>query len=311
MPYGKTSKEAMEREQIGSGSEFWRPNDGENVIRILPPWNEDTEGRFWRKTGTHFNVGPDGRAVPCPLIGGATESCWLCRKSKTLSGSDDEDDRKDSEEFSARTSYVMNIIDLDSPEEAVQIWRCGVKAFRVIKKLVRNDDWGDPTDFDEGYNITVDKTGSGLTTNYDIIPSGRAGAEFPTEKQLNHRSDSVADMFADLADQTLELNNLDEFQNFLNEKEMEGVYFGRTATSSRTESKPERRSRDDATDEEKSEEETKEDKPKRRRGRRAAASEEKSEDEGDGNDSDGDGDEEKGEEKKPSKRLRRGRASLD
>jgi len=295
----------MEREQVGSGSEFWRPNDGENVIRIMPPWNEDTQGRFWRKTGTHFNVGPDGRAVPCPLIGGATESCWLCRKSKKLASSEDEDDRKESEEFAGRTSYVMNVIDLDSPEEGVQIWRCGVKAFRVIKKLVRNDDWGDPTSFGEGYNITVDKTGSGLTTNYDIIPSGRPGAQFPSEKQLDHRSDTVADMFADLQEETLELTNLDDFQNFQNEKEMEGTYFGRTASAARTESKPSRNGRaedDDAT----AEEDTKdEEKPKRRRGRRAEAKADDAENEAEmkGEDTTEE------EDKKPSKRLRR--KSLD
>lgn len=297
----------MEREQVGSGSEFWRPNDGENVIRILPPWNEDTDGRFWRKTGTHFNVGPDGRAVPCPLVGGAQESCWLCRKSKKLSGSDDEDDRKESEEFAARTSYVMNVLDLDSPEEGVQIWRCGVKAFRVIKKLVRNDDWGDPTDFDQGYNITVDKTGSGLTTNYDIIPSGRAGAEFPTERQLHHRSDTVADMFADLSEETLELNNLDEFQNFQSDQEMEGTYFGRTASASRSEAKPSRNgSAED--DDAKAEEEKADEKPKRRRGRRSEAS---TDEEGEAEKGEESGTDEKAteepEEKKPSKRLRRGR----
>ena len=201
----------------------------------------------------------------------------------------------------------MNIIDLDSPEDGVQIWRCGVKAFRVIKSLMRNDDYGDPTDFEEGYAIQITKTGQGIGTNYEIIP-GRPGKTFPTEKQLDHRSDTVANMFGDLADEKLELTNLDESQTFMSDDEMKATYFGRKSDAKKTESREGRRSSKEDDDEKGDTNDDKgdtnddkgdtndDDKPNRTRRRSRASSDE------DGGKED----------TKPSRRLRRGKTeSLD
>lgn len=245
MAYGKSSDDAMRGAKVGSGSDFWNPPDGESRIRAMPPASEDLDD-FWKRTATHFNVGPDERSVPCPVESGIRDSCFLDRLVKRL-GRGDEDEQVEAESMGARPRFLISIVDYADPEAGVQVWPCPVTVFRQLKKFRLNEDeYGDMTDLADGYDIIIERTGSGINTKYDATPA-RKNSVFPTKELLNHRVESVAELFQALKDEEFELPNLAEVQTFLDDDEMERVYKGMSGGRTRTESSDDD---DDGEDEE-------------------------------------------------------------
>src|SRR5512135_3474719 len=53
---------------LASDVKRYKPREGENCVRILPPrWKDkETWGNYWSiTTYVHYNVGPDGAAYMC------------------------------------------------------------------------------------------------------------------------------------------------------------------------------------------------------------------------------------------------------
>ncbi len=232
MAYGKASREAVESAPVG-GSDFWTPPGGESRIRIMPPWSEDAE-QFWFVTATHFGVGPDERPVPCPVASGVRETCFICKKLKQLERGDN-DDKAEAERMGPRPRYLLNIVDMDKPQDGVQVWPAPKTVFRKLKKFwLMEDDYGDFTSFTSGFNVIISKEGSGLNTEYDAILTPKQ-SRFPPDSLLNHRSAAVADLYQSIADETYELPDLSQVQNFITDEEMERVFKGLSGGRARTE----------------------------------------------------------------------------
>lgn len=233
MAYGKTNREDVENAPTGGGADFWTPPTGESRVRIMPPWSEDA-GQFWFITGTHFNVGPDERPVPCPIASGVRETCFVCRLVKRLERGES-DEQADAQAMGARPRYLLNIVDLDKPQDGVQVWPAPKTVFRKLKKFwLMEDDYGDFTSFTDGFNIIISKEGSGINTEYDAIPAPKT-SRFPADNLLNHRSAAVAELFQSIADEAFELPDLSQVQNFISDEEMERVYKGLSSGRPRTE----------------------------------------------------------------------------
>ncbi len=240
MVYGTPKREAVEGANVGGGADFWTPPEGESRIRVMPPWAEDVD-EFWFVTGTHFNVGPDERPVPCPELSGVADSCFLCRLGKRLARGD-EDEAAEAEAMGARPRYLLNIVDLEKPQDGVQVWPAPKTIFRQLKKFWLNaEDYGDFTSFEEGFDIIIEKLGSGINTKYDATPT--RPKVFPSDKLINHRSDTVGEMYEQLANEEYDLPNLADVQQFQADEEMERTYKGLSGGRDRTE-------KDDGTDSE-------------------------------------------------------------
>ncbi len=283
MAYGRASREAVENAPVGGGADFWNPPEGESRIRVMPPWGADIE-EFWFATATHFNVGPDERAVACPDLSGVADSCYICRLVKRLSRGD-EDERAEANAMNARPRYLLSIVNLGSPQDGVQVWPAPKTIFRQLKKFWLNEeDYGDFTSFKDGFDILVEKTGTGLNTRYDCTPT--RSKEFPSERLMNHSSSSVADLFEALANEEYDLPNLAEVQTFGSDEEMERTYKGLSSGPTRTESKSDNGDNDDDNDDDdRKAGDTKETEPEpadepapRRRRRREEPAEEPAED---------------------------------
>lgn len=232
MAYGKTSRDTVESAPVG-GSDFWNPPTGESRVRIMPPWSEDAE-QFWFVTATHFNVGPDERPVPCPVASGVRETCYICRTVKRLERGDG-DEKSEAEQMGPRPRYLLNIVDMDKPQDGVQVWPAPKTVFRKLKKFwLMEADYGDFTSFTDGFTIIITKEGSGLNTEYDAIPAPKT-SRFPPDSLLNHRSAAVAELYQSIADEEYELPDLSQVQNFISDEEMERVYKGLSGGRARTE----------------------------------------------------------------------------
>jgi hypothetical protein len=62
--------------------------------------------------------------------------------------------------------WAMIVYNYDT--KSIQIWQPTQKTIlTALQQLVENDDWGDP----RGYNITINRSGDGLETEYAVQPS--------------------------------------------------------------------------------------------------------------------------------------------
>lgn len=128
-------KEAARKAMFKKREETWKPKEGENHIRVLPPWTSDGPNgdQFWREVYTHFGVtdfeAPDADSamrMACPketpgaaeLQGLEADSkmvCPICEAVAKLRQSQDPADIEMAKNSRAKTQIMSNIIDLDDP----------------------------------------------------------------------------------------------------------------------------------------------------------------------------------------------------
>ncbi len=167
--------EAKLRElKTGSGyqpfkSEFtvWKPKDGDNIIRILPPTWENAD-HYGLILGIHFFIGPEKSSFICPYKFDR-KPCPLCEKKERL---EKMGNKKESDSYRATSRTLVWIIDRNEEAKGPQLW--GMPLSKVDAKILetsQNKRTGEryPVDDpEEGYDIFVTKTGQMLTTEYTI-----------------------------------------------------------------------------------------------------------------------------------------------
>lgn len=148
------SKSMDEMGKLG-GEGYFKPKEGKNVVRILPPWND--EGVFFKKGIIHYNVGDN--IVTCKQMAGKT--CPICDALKDL-GTDI------AKEAAPKTKFYVNVIDRSNEAAGPQILALTPKQMKSLRKYLEDPDYGDFTDPDEGRDIIIEKDSSGNMTQYDL-----------------------------------------------------------------------------------------------------------------------------------------------
>lgn len=171
MPVNLAKMKEKEEELKKQGGQFWTPKDGKNKIRIAPP--QEGMDEFFAEGGFHYKVGPEEKSFPCPRLGQERPDCFLCNKTNDLDKGD-EDDKAEAKEIRANKRYIIPIIDLmDKTEDGevkgpIQFWLAGSTAFKQVISYFTDDQYGDISDPDTGYNLTVTKSGKGMKTEYEV-----------------------------------------------------------------------------------------------------------------------------------------------
>lgn len=157
-------KEREKLEEIRKGgTRFWKPKEGASLIRILPPYSGED---WYKETWSHFGIGVDRKPIACArrLL---DEPCYICDQVDELRKSEDPRDVELTTQIAARRRVFYNIIDLDDIESGVQIFSSGVTIFKDLLMYVADPDWGDITDPEQGYDIVIDRAGTGIDTKYN------------------------------------------------------------------------------------------------------------------------------------------------
>jgi len=222
-------KAAETQHEIEKGNRrYWTPDEGRNEIRIMPPPADHDE--YFSKAGFHYQVGPDNRMFPCPKLGGARRTCFLCSVSDKLKKSDDADDVAEGKELQPTKRYLMSVVDVTAPKDRFQVWTAGVKAFAEINYYFADPEWGDVSDLEEGYNFVINRKGQGLGTDYNV-KIAKKPSNFVDFLEDNLGDDYSEEMFD-------ELPVLEEFLEYPTDAEMEAAYNG-VVTAARGSSKNE------------------------------------------------------------------------
>jgi hypothetical protein len=245
----KLRQESFKR--FGRPVPWWKAKNGENNIRILPPWTAKGPNafQFWCERWIHFNVmaieAPDEQnqfSHVCPkhtpgagdVLGyGADEviPCPVCDHVANLRASSDPVDSELAKNIRAKMRVYYNIIDLSDPiwtddaieeikqrgcpedklptagEPKVQVYSSGPTVMQMI--LDYYADSIDIADLEKGHNMKIERSGTGLNTDYRVRPDMKASTAPITDEEW-----------------TREMWNLDEIMPFLTNEQMDMILAG-------------------------------------------------------------------------------------
>ena len=171
---GQTTREKMlarkkKLAEKGSGNGFVFPGNGTTRVRIVSAGPNEELGieviRFY--LGDHSIISPASFDEPCPVMD----------KYKELKDSKDEDDKKLAKKFVPSRRYVIaglvykdekgKELDYDSKPRLVMIPSSVYQD--IIELYLDEDEAGDMTDPKNGYDIKIDRSGSGrFDTSYSV-----------------------------------------------------------------------------------------------------------------------------------------------
>lgn len=175
--YKKRSAEDVKRRAEQSGARFdsyiksnfdmFRPKEGENQIRILPPTWDDAD-HYGFDVWLHRYIGGDNSSYLC-LDKMQNKPCPICRESSRAKKAGEDDEAK---ELAPKKAVVAWVIDRDDDSMTPQLWAMSWSQDRDISDLCRLKKDGKVLmldDPDEGFDVTIKRTGKGLKTRYQYI----------------------------------------------------------------------------------------------------------------------------------------------
>lgn len=160
------SKQAQlsKTKDTGQQRNYWTPKEGRNNIRILSPYSE--AGVWYLEVPLHYKIG--GKTIVCPNRLPKKGRCYVCEKVKEFRNDKSEELQKLANDLRPKMKVYYNIVDLDHPEAGVQVYGSGVSVFKDLLYYDLDEEWGNITDPDNGYDVILTREGKGLSTQYQI-----------------------------------------------------------------------------------------------------------------------------------------------
>jgi len=151
----------------GGGLGFLSLKTGKNIIRIMPEVGEMEF--FFQTVGRHYF--PNKKMAYCPSFTSEGElECPICELVDELYKLGDKSSKALAKELRVSRQYWMNAINRADQEAGPLIFTPGVKIFNYIISLINDPDYGDIYNPDEGTDLTIEKSGSGINTDYNPNP---------------------------------------------------------------------------------------------------------------------------------------------
>ncbi len=139
----------------GSNNRFWRPQDGEQTIRIVPTADGDPFKDYW----FHYNLGEEQRSgVLCPKKNHG-EECPICdfkdQLWKEYNATQDTDTLKMAKDMTPRQRFFSPVLVRTEEAEGIRIWGYGREAYTSLLNLVLNLEYGVLTELHAGAGLPL------------------------------------------------------------------------------------------------------------------------------------------------------------
>lgn len=154
--------EQLLKSQGGGGSSFsenfLRVEKGTTPVRILPGADEDQP--FYAETKIHRipedinDPKSNVKNYHCPKVKG--ESCPICDTYFSLWKTGVSSDENIARKIKPNARFYMNVLDRNN-SDAVKIFSTGITVFNKILTTIIDEDYGDITDLDEGFDFKIVK----------------------------------------------------------------------------------------------------------------------------------------------------------
>ena len=215
---------------------FWKPQDGDTTIRVVPTNDGDPFKEYW----FHYNVGKNNGFL-CPKRNHG-DDCPVCNFVKSLYNEGDAESIKMAKSLSARQRFFSPVVVRGQEKDGVMVWGFGRNAYSELLNLVLNPDYGDITDKDEGTDlvITYGKAPGMTFPQTTITPRRKSSPLAETKKETKEFLDSIPDF-----DGLFERKSAQDVQSMLDEyllseedaedASTESTRYGNTTSESTTE----------------------------------------------------------------------------
>lgn len=159
----RSKYEDLKRKSKGS-KDFMQLEDGDNLVRF----RSDDNGDFYFETGYHYiKQGKDKVAVVCNKLHDGSE-CYLCDVVDALYKGKDKGDKELAKDLQAKARIFFCVV--DRSDGKTKILGTGNSIFKDLLKYFSDEDWGDLTDPKTGHDVVITKSGTGMDTEYAVMP---------------------------------------------------------------------------------------------------------------------------------------------
>lgn len=159
------------KDKGGDKNQFWKPQEGEQTVRIITPSDGDPFRDFW----FHYEVGNErGFLSPKRNFG---EDCPLDSYVRALWKEGSEESKRMARKLGARQRFFAPVVVRGEEDAGVRVWGFGKRAYETLLGLVLNPEYGDVTDPETGTDLVVTYTKA-------------VGASFPETKITARRKSS-------------------------------------------------------------------------------------------------------------------------
>lgn len=179
-----------------SDTEYDKLQDGKNIRRIL--WPKGDKEEFWSEGYVHFGLGPEGKSIAtCAKTFGKDKKCPICEEVERLKATGDKEDKKLADSIRQTKRIYINVINRDDEEEPIKVLSIGVTILKGLLEAICDPDYGDITDFEDGRDMTIKKSGKGLNTEYSVLPKPKASvaSEELSAKEIEEKMTDLDSLF--------------------------------------------------------------------------------------------------------------------
>tara|TARA_R110000772_G_scaffold36497_2_gene87303 strand:+ start:3565 stop:4305 length:741 start_codon:yes stop_codon:yes gene_type:complete len=171
------------------GARFWKPSEGENVVRIIPTKDGDPFKHFH----FHYNVG-EKTGILCPKKNFGDE-CPVCDFVSKLYNDGDDDSIQMARKLVAKSRFFSPVVVRGEDAEGVKVWGYSKTVYENLLQLVLNPDYGDITDPNNGTDLvlTYGKAPGAMYPSTNITARRKTTAISADPDQMSEYLDSEPD----------------------------------------------------------------------------------------------------------------------
>ena len=192
----------VESLDLGRGG-FWRPSEGRSTIRILPPVG--TMDFFFKEVGVH-RLG--NQRFYCPAIcTDGEDPCPICEVNEELWQSGE---KETASRFRVQRRFWMNVVVRGKEPLGPQMYTPGITVFGSVVSLIKDPDYGDVTDEEDGFDIKIDRTGTDITTTYQTRAARNPSPLSDDEDEMEEWLTGATDIEEFVSNKLLDYDDLAE-----------------------------------------------------------------------------------------------------
>lgn len=194
MKYARYEEEALheEEEQTAGSGGFMKLRDGNNSVRILPPKLEWNTGSPFIITYQHTIEIPgvkDPIRFNCPRQMDS-RPCPACNKMNALRATGRPADNELAGKFYPKLRILTNAIHRDEEGKGPQVLGFGKTVYQQLVSIRKNPkkggDFTNPED--DGFDIEIEKSGTGFQTKY-IVSASRSASPLGNMEWIDMQED--------------------------------------------------------------------------------------------------------------------------
>ena len=149
--YDSFNKSNQSQEKIDYSTIFWKPQEGKQVVRLVPAVTDPTYPFTEMKFHYEFDF-------PIPALSNFGKQDPVEEFVKELRKLGGDDNFNDARKFSPKTRILAPVIVRGEEDKGVRLWNFGITIYDSLLKLAKDEDVGDYTDVINGWDMIVEMT---------------------------------------------------------------------------------------------------------------------------------------------------------